>query len=215
MSVGVVIPSRTELESLTRLIEQFDGAVDHIIIIDNGHEPELQELPIPYVGVEVIRDETPSIYHLWNVGFERAKVAGCEVVVFLNDDVELIGDLDTWFGRLIDPMKDPDVWVTCPDHTEELPEGATREVTGTFRHGGMPGFAFAVWAEIHEGFNEDYSWWYGDDEFAFKIERDGGKIIRVGGLHVKHHQSVTLNKTDVTEALVKDVMLFNKRWPGK
>jgi len=212
MSVAVVIPSRTERESLERLIKQLVSppAVDLIVVIDNGHEPALED-----AEHEVIRDETPSIYHLWNVGFERAKAVGCEVVIFLNDDVELIGDPARWVSRIVSPFRDPDVWATCPDHTETLPDGTTREVLGTYRHGGMPGFAFAVWADKHENFDERYSWWYGDDAFAFKIERDGGKIIRVGGLHVKHNQSSTLNKTDVTDALVSDTLLFQQEWPER
>jgi hypothetical protein len=212
--IGVVIPSRAQRQLLTDLIVQLvqDGGADRIVVLDNGYDPPLGTHAI--AGYETVRDESPSIYALWNHGFARARAAGCDKVVLLNDDVELIGP--NWLRRLTAPLHD-ETWVTCPDHTRRLLAGAYEETSGTYRHGGMPGFAFAVDASalLSKPFDERYSWWYGDDDFVFRVERDGGRIVRVGGLHLNHVESATLNQTDVRDAVARDAELFHATWGAR
>jgi hypothetical protein len=214
VKVGVVIPSRTEAVSLHRLTHQLlhDPALDHLVIIDNGYANPGAAVPVLGGGrVTVIRDETPSIYHLWNVGYRQAVDRGCDRVVFLNDDVALVGE--NWLFRLTQPLgPNSDWWATCPDHLGLTRKGAVRSISGTFRQGGMPGYAFAIEASRFDTdpFDERFSWWYGDDVFVRGILDAGGQVGRIGGLHLKHTHSATLDKTDVADAIICDHDLYTR-----
>lgn len=213
MKIGVTIPSKTEFESLANLAVQLDEQDPHaVVFVDNGYEPPLHAPDHLSVSstFQIIRDETPSIYTLWNRGYERLVELGCDRVVILNDDIVLEGE--DWLERLCAPLGD-EYWVTCPDYTRADPLGVT-PVRGVWRHGGMCGWAFAVNVERvgSKPFDEGFSYWYGDDAFSFGIERSGGMVGRVGGLYLEHIQSATLNQVDVSAEIAQDTARFRALW---
>lgn len=210
MNIGVVIPSKSNLEGLGGILHDIEVDTDtaHVVVIDNGYT----KLTLEEGGGTIIRDTTPSIYRLWNRGADFLRELGCcDKVVFLNDDIHLLAAGSGWLERLVRPLYN-DYWVTCPDHLGQQIPGQITDVRGTYRHGGMCGFAFAIDINKCPRFDERYHWWYGDDDFAFRVERAGGKIGRVGGLHLHHDHSTTLNKENVASQIAEDTALFRGIW---
>jgi hypothetical protein len=55
-----------------------------------------------------------------------------------------------------------------------------RPTHGTYRHGGMSGWAYATTGETWPGIDPNLNWWAGDDDLAANIQVAGGSQLRVG-----------------------------------
>lgn len=218
-SVNVCIPTVGESELLPELINVLDadpavGRIDLYINEVNGLTRVLElikDCPLAFVSVGTIEPET--FYRSWNHAIAVAREEGHKLAI-LNDDIVLpkhqpiTAALTVWDDH-------PDVAVLGFDHTEQVTvaEGL-RYCSGSFRHGGIPGFAFMVDPLRVEEVDPAYEIWYGDDDLFFTTQRNGHRLGRCY-LQVRHAASTTLNRRAwVAAAAQRDRERWEAKWGG-
>lgn len=166
--------------------------------------------------------EGNSIYEMWNLGWRQSlEDFGDEVLIaFLNNDIDFLpGTLEVLAKALVRN----EVWVTYPDSSCDVGNGArltgrTIATRGSKRHGGMTGHCFMIKGGIHTKagfplFDERYGCWYGDDDFAFRINQYGFEIHRIEGLPCNHLNEATVQyRPDVAARRDQDRSLFVGQW---
>jgi hypothetical protein len=88
------------------------------------------------------------------------------------------------------------------------------EVDGTFRHGGLGGFAFFVDPRFVEPIPPAYNWWYGDDHLVNATRAKGGRVGVYGQFRVVHHTSTTGNAhwERLAPLVAGDRVAYVERW---
>lgn len=223
MSVHVVIPVRDQVSLTASVCEQLGDQAgwETCWIFDNGSTDGTAE----YLARLTARDPrfrrvwAPEwgIYQMWGQGLIFASGHGADRVLFLNNDVILApGTVDALTVALdADPLN----WLAYPDY--DLPaEGgyfpALRTTAGTYRSGGMCGFAFmlevapVVWEPL---IDPRFGWWCGDDDLAFTVEAMGGRQVRVEGLGITHLNEATARLyPELHEQKARDLALCVEKW---
>lgn len=164
-----------------------------------------------------------GIYEAWAHILAEARWMHAETCVVLNDDV--------W----IDPVSvllaaatlqrvtahpggrarkvgivgwDPDAPVMSrPD------VAAYQPVSGTYREGGITGFAWAV--DPADGFGVDirFGWWGGDDDLVWTVIECGFDAIKMAGVGVEHDTSTSsTQRPEVLESIDADRELLRSKW---
>ncbi len=191
-----------------------DAEFAQLSIFDNGTTAPngiawLQAVDAGRFGprVRVKRRPRATIYEMWNEAWRDALLAGqagapVELAV-LNNDIDVppgfLGHLAQALRRAPD-----DVWITYPDWRRVPADGValTGELTrtrGTWRRGGMSGFAFMLKPEKHHEagwpfIDERFRWLCGDGDLVQQMERRGACAARVDGLPVRHvHRATSAN----------------------
>lgn len=156
-----------------------DPAVRLVRVFDNGAPAEVSA-SWRRDKVEVVETRGYGIYRMWNEGARR-----CETpyLLTLNDDVGLAPGAA---GRLVSNLGD--YAVLSPDCTAHgiSPDPEVREVRGTYRQGGILGFAFLMPAVLWPGVDERFTWWYGDDDLVAKVSAAGYRLGVLSGEPVWH-----------------------------
>lgn len=121
--------------------------------------------------ISVQRVPEHNIHHMWNMGVGETAAAGYDVVAILNDDI-IIGP--NFLSNLVAPMdSDEDIWATSANWDGRDFDGEDMYFPGTRKDNGLCGFAFAVRMQAFidglEDFDENYTVWYGDDDFYRSI----------------------------------------------
>lgn len=187
-----------------------DGEFARLSIFDNGTRAPngvawLQAVERGRFGprVVVVRRPRATLYQMWNEAWRDALAAGgggerVELAI-LNNDIEVAPG---FLGHLAHALRaaPDDVWITYPDW-RLAPEASTRPhsftpTRGTWRRGGMSGFAFMLKPEKHleagwPFIDERFEWLCGDGDLVQQMERRGGSAARVEGLGVRHLQRAT------------------------
>ena len=141
-----------------------------------------------------------TITQMWNRAWLAALDEADQVdLVVLNNDIAVPPGFIVNLTSML--RSDERYWAVYPDYNRRVEQGtAIKGLTptnGTFRHGGMCGWAWALKAEAHrEGLplmDEQFQWWASDDDLVFAIEASGHLVGRVDGLPVDHVGSVTFN----------------------
>lgn len=147
-SVSIIIPTRNGIDVLRPCIESILQKTDYpsyeLVILDNGSDEQaaidyLKTLDEQYANVSVIQHGMPFNYsELNNIG---ARAAKGEYLVFLNNDIEVIGE--DWLRELISHAARPEIGVVgalllFPDDTIQH----AGVVTGV---GGVAAHAFSGW----------------------------------------------------------------------
>lgn len=229
MIVDVVIPVRGLCE-LTRSIcaqLQAQHGWRACYVFDNGSLDDTAEylaelartdprfVPIPAWG--------SGIYQMWEAGLDMAVASGTDYVAFLNNDLTLAPGTFVALASALDSA--PEVVLAYPDYDLPLerdgnfrPPGPERlrRTTGTYRHGGMSGFAFMAkasrldWRPLVE---PGIHLWYGDDDLAFAVASRGGIQVRVVGLPIVHLGQATSNQhPSVFASITADKAAFVAKW---
>jgi len=130
-----------------------------------------------------------NLYATWNAGMDMALDGdGVPVCHVLNDDVVLYApelrrmawELATGEWALLGYD-----YGTAPG--QMLPDDvAARPVSGTYRRGGVGGFAFAVRADRCARADARYRWWGGDDDLVYATAHAGGQVGLLHGCGVAH-----------------------------
>ena len=184
-----VVPVRDRLDLTQTLLSQLDGTYDTVFVLDNGSEDDtwrwLSQRPRK-MQVEPVAAAGLGIYAMWNLGarLARERAATCDIA-FLNNDIH-VGP--GFLGALRDGLRSADdLWAVSANHRRH-PLGGVQRSLGTFKSGGFAGFAFMARGEIFDrvGFDESFSWWYGDDDFIAQIQANGGRVGVVGPATVDH-----------------------------
>lgn len=134
-------------------------------------------------------DPRASLYDMWNKGMEFAtdKIRD-GVAVILNDDIEISADT---INGLIDTIK-MGGWAALGADYRAFPGAQPpslynpRSVRGSFRHGGIGGFAFAVNANFGFRVDTQFEWWGGDDDLFAQMMQAGYRIGLLDGAWVSH-----------------------------
>ena len=220
---GVCIPTIAGAPDMTADLLTTLGAdpvVEYITLFVNAPDAvdQVKEL-VARAGLELDGTATPTItlmtvgehllYPSWNVAIGIARSVGVPLMI-LNDDIRF-PDPDP-VSRLVAVWREnPDIAVMGFDHTGDVPPGKLERCTGSYRHGGIPGFAFGVDPIRVEPVDTRFEWWYGDDDLFRTTELNGYPLARAG-VHVWHEAETTAVRQPWTrEAADRDRI----RWVDK
>lgn len=166
--------------------------------------------------LRIVNARGVPFYELWNDGVRRAIAElghDCHVAI-LNNDLRWVPGMLRELSVAL--TTHPLVGITYPDYEadEHAPTGELRATTGTYRVGGMSGFAFMLDAEVWRtvgGFDTKYHLWYGDDDFELRTRMAGWQVARVLGVPVTHLHSRTTNaRPDLVALTGRDAQRFEQ-----
>lgn len=218
MSTSIVIPVRDEVHYTQSIVAQIlcEQGWDRCIIFDNGSVDETKEFLAGLDERFVIVDAAGmGIYEMWRCGLD---VATEDYVAILNNDIIIAPGTFEVLNKILDD--DQRVWIAYPDHRRTIAQGVALNgiefTKGTYRHGGMCGWAFMVRRERMDWrpwVDPQLRWWGGDDDIVFTVEKRGGLMARAVGLPVDHYLEGTARFHDwLHEQKRKDLAYLRKKW---
>ena len=159
--VDVVIPTKSNLDGLNRLIAQLskDNKVNKIIVVTDGTQEFISFYPEKVRLVAVKRGV--GIHKMWNLGLSLVD-AGSHVA-FINDDVSVNPDAMTVLCQELD--KDARIGLICPKYAGDSDVDIVTQTTCRGRYngtGGMAGFCMMLASDLvpQFKFDERMVWWY-------------------------------------------------------
>lgn len=212
------IPTRDRFDLLAPLLTSLlsGNAGELVLVMDNGYSEESRKSLDQWAAVEpnlLVADcHGQSIYQMWNFAIDFANEIEARFLCLLNDDVAIPTYGVQALAKALD--NDPELWVVSPNYhgTAAYQHPGVRYVTGTYKNGGMAGFAFMFDPSRPLRFDEAFQFWGGDDDFAHQVTRAGGKIGIVMGLACEHHGGATSGlHPEVDEMISADVDLMRER----
>lgn len=218
--IEVLIPVRDQHHLTESLLDQLQdqGGYAGITVFDNGSGPAGARWLAGRTGrggVDVVDAAGSGIYDMWQDGVERARhrSPGCDVAI-LNNDLVVGPDFLGALGRAL--HSDTKLWAVSPRYDDRSIDGV-EYVTGTWKGGGLAGFAFLVrgTAFDHIAFDRSFHVWFGDDDLVAQIERLGRKVGITGDTWVEHVDggSQTLRRRrGVIELLARDYERMIAKW---
>jgi hypothetical protein len=202
-----------------------------VYLLDNGGDPAhaeaartMQALLSQAHGARLqhIPAEGCNIYQMWNLGWTAAlQDFGDQVLIaFVNNDIHFRPGLLEVLARAL--LRN-EVWATHPDDRARVADGVrlsgrTHATRGSKRHGGLTGHCFVIKGGIHTlgglaMFDPRFQWWYGDDDFAFRIEHAGYQVHAVEGLPCDHQNEASLaHRPEWAAMRAADHDLFVELW---
>jgi GT2 family glycosyltransferase len=216
----VVIPVKDNLALTSALVAQLrdQAGFEAIFVFDNGSSDETAA----WLGDQAHRgDLIPveargmTLHEMWNAGvaLSRARDPVCNVAI-LNNDLRVGPDFLTRLGSAF--RADPQLWAVSPNY-DGRPIDGVQYVASTFKRRGLAGFAFMVRGEAfeHIAFDEQFTWWYGDDDLVAQIYAHGHRAGVVGSVAVDHigggSQTVRYTPT-VRAAIERDRQRMVTKW---
>jgi hypothetical protein len=230
--IPVYFPAAEHVALTEAILEQvFDEAVARVYVLDNGGQaPHTAQAAALFARwrarqgdhLRVLDAPGLNIYAMWNLGWKAALADfGDQVLIaFLNNDITFRPGLLQVLARAV--LRN-EVWVTYPDPACRVADGVdltgrSRATRGSKRHGGLTGHCFLIKGGIHTIgglalFDERFQTWYGDDDFAFRVERQGYQIHCVEGLPCDHlNEATARHRPDLMAAREADRRLFAELW---
>lgn len=226
-----LIPTKQRHDLLAPLVSELldQGELDHLLIYDNTDEQSIHRWLPPVSDVLRILDGSGmTIYQMWNQGWDYALTLATEVnLAILNDDITIPSE---FIGRMALALRsNPEWWLVYPDYSLRVADDLQwdeppRETRGSYKDGGMCGWAFMVRAEKRRAglprIDEQFEWWCGDDDLAHQIELMGGRQGRIVGLPLDHiHEASAALRPDHYQICMRDKERYIKKygkaaWPG-
>jgi hypothetical protein len=218
--VFVVVPVKDQLDHTRGIVEQLvaQGGYERAFVLDNGSGPQTRDYLAGCDGrsdIEVIDADAWPLHDMWQHGVDRARArsAVCDVAI-LNNDLRLGPRFLPALSASL--RSDPALWAVSPRY-DARPIGGVEYVSGTFKDGGIAGFAYMVRGEAfdHIAFDRGFHWWYGDDDLIAQIEQGGHKVALTGATWVEHLDggSQTLqHRTDIWPQLAADWERMLWKW---
>lgn len=201
-----VIPTIGEAPQLRGLVAELLRADVEVLLTVN--RPDVTLPPFPPLVWRIDVPDT-SIYHGWNLGLGLARTRRCRVAI-LNDDIVLEPGALTDVARLMDDARD--VAICGFDYTQSCLR-QLRPVEGSYRHGGIGGWAFIADPTRCPDADEDYEWWYGDDDLFFTVADAGHGLAIAEGCWVTHQGETTARNHPWTDkAKLRDLARFTAKW---
>lgn len=211
MNFAAVIPTIGEAPQLTELLDVLlvDGCEQIWLTVDS-REAELPDAAIDRMGIGIIYLDRP-IYRGWNFGIINARCNNIRYLAILNDDVELEPGA---VPAAVELMKaNPDVGLIGLDYRPGRRPRDVRRVTGSYRQGGVGGWAFVLDTSLLVECDESYEWWFGDDDLFLQVERLDKRLAIADGCHVSHKGETTARNHPWTgEAKLRDQIRFQEKW---
>jgi hypothetical protein len=179
-------------------------------VYDNTPADEDSRIPI-IPGVTVVRMPGRSIYSEWNDAAHWARDLDNAHLALLNDDLHLTPGVLT---ALSQALEDSPTYALISVDWDERPveEPHIVRARGTFREGGIAGWAFVARSDRWPGVDPLYQVWYGDDDLVAKLLSTGWEVGRYRGLFVPHETSTTIHNLPWTQdAIVEDAIRWSRR----
>lgn len=219
MKLMVAIPSRYNFDGLSNVVDHCYVAEDvtKIVVYDNGYTNPDEVAAINDWGVRVDAVGWP-FYRMWNDAWRTAHEKGFDAVAILNDDITLFPyGLTMAASRLAEA---PHVGIVGLNYNRRVSEGIGqalyRQVSGSYRQGGIGGHAFVVRASMWgkaQSIDERYHLWYGDDELFASVADAGFDLELALGVPVDHVASTTsVHFPELMARTGEDAALFASRW---
>lgn len=223
--IAAVMPVRDQPELTRAACARLgdDPDLERVFVLDNGSGQATRDVlaawqwGTPRPQRLVVEASGASIYEMWDRGFRLAAGLGTDCVVILNNDVDWLPGT----FRLLRDALSAGAAVAYPDYDRRVASGiaetpARRTTHGTYRHGGMSGWLFALdpakvtWAPLVD---PCFEWWYGDDDLALTVEEHGGIQERLVGVPVDHLGEGTARHHPSLEAAKgRDFDRFRTKW---
>lgn len=220
-----IIPTRT-WSLVADTIDQLQGQVDKIIILDNtDNGMDFGQYRGTNVEVEVARMPGAGIHEMWNAGIEWAIKDADQRrnvnLLVLNDDLRMG---ERFVPRMVEALRSDQNLVAVSGNYDGRTGPLVQEVTdicagrydGT---GGFAGFAFITkgeWFQSGYRFPEECKWWYGDNDLVMAAQLSGvGKVGIAIDAHVEHLDGGGKTGGDwsqFAEQLDRDRAAFDRRW---
>lgn len=192
--IAVCIPSIGRSPLLMDLVDvvldELDVDPEAVEIWDNSEN----EAYHPWAPTIHAPDST--IYQEWN---EFAKTYGAtHHLAFLNDDIAMMPGTLQAFALACDTGWQAASVAARPNEPRVDRAWHPRLARGTFRQGGLNGWAFMVAKGAYppEGIDDEFQVWYGDDDLFWKMSRAGCRLCVLEGVSVYHETSTTVNSLD-------------------
>lgn len=190
-----------------------------IWILANGNRGSVDEQideakASPYV--HVMDTEGMNISEQWQWGFEHAQRLSCSRVHVLNDDVVL--NSASIPAMTLAMASDYRIGLAGYDYFPERPlERVNFQrflfCEGTYREGGVGGFAFCARTD-GPGPDPQFEWWGGDDDWVWQVNKDGKRTAVAIGVPVRHPSSETsaITRPELGEAKGRDHARLLAKW---
>lgn len=216
----VIVPVKDQLEHTRGIIDQLtaQGGYEAVFVYDNGSRRQTAELLARrdgHYGVEVIDAAGWPLYEMWQRGVERARerAEACDIAV-LNNDLRLGPDFLRSLGATL--RSEPALWAVSPRY-DDRPISGTEYVSGTFKDGGLAGFAFVTRGEAFDqlAFDAGFNVWFGDDDLVAQIEQAGHKVALTSATWVEHIDGgghTLRQRPDLCEELRADKERMIAKW---
>lgn len=208
--VDVVIPSKSNMPGLQRLISQLlsDPSVDEIVVVADGPEAytRISSLNLPITLLQV--PLSVGIHVMWNLGINHV-VHKKNNICFINDDVSL-GDLCmSHLSEFLDNNKE--YGLVTPNFTGH-------PIESVYNTTAFAGFCMMLSSDLCETFrfDERMKWWYGDNDIITWVSRTANRLTGiVGSTTCADNQSFTIRHDpppNFYQLILEDARLYKEKW---
>ena len=217
----VVIPVKDRLDLTKQIIRDLraQGGYDGLFVFDNGSRKDTREW-LAKQDVEVFDAAGANIHQMWNAGIKEAVARWPKAnVAILNNDLKIGPD---FLSGLSGALRAADELVAVgPNYDGREIEGPIQPVRGISANrydgtGGLPGFAFMVKGEMFAmgfpGFDENLSWWYGDNDFCLNADQRGLIYALVRDATVEHIGGGSQSGAPDPQEIATDRAYFEAKW---
>jgi GT2 family glycosyltransferase len=226
-TLAIVIPAWNNWQYTKKVIQQLAALPDDhkVIVVDNGSTDSTNKLQNTN-NLEVVRHaENLGFAKGCNSGFAHAVKLGYENVLFLNNDIKVLGNLDSWTKPLIAQAErgciagptagclDDNLNFIC--ETPKWPERG---------YGYLSGWCVCAsvetWKKLTlEGDQGPFSTEFGlayfeDPDLSFRARRDGFESVVVP-VPVRHFGKATSKKLNLSQLYLGAQQIFLAKWKGK
>lgn len=216
-----VIPTHNRPLELRRLLNQLNGQCDVAVIVDNASDPPVSvddddELARVALDVHVVRDaeQPPNLARLWNVGFERARVAAGGVtadrwdVAVFNDDADVPPG---WYDYVAGALRTYDVLAASADSYGHVKSPLVRREPNRDLMTRMCPWAFVLRGECGVEADEKLRWWWQDTDIEWRLALAGGVVVMPG--YVVHNTGAnSTTHGELAEQAGRDRRTFAEKW---
>jgi glycosyltransferase involved in cell wall biosynthesis len=225
MPTYITIPMKDRLdltESLVLQLEKYRDSYNEILLFDNGSSERTLGILRDWESawrVRLFERPAAGIYQMWNEAWDWCSAKHTKAnLAILNNDIVIP---DRFIQRLARKLRDfDDVGVVYPDYSASVSELSSASgllyTHGTYRHGGMSGWAFMVKTEMRSNgvppIDDQFVWWAGDDDLAFAVEAAGYRQARVQGLSVEHLGGATPLSEELDNVRLDDLKRCQAKW---
>lgn len=213
----VTIPTCGESPHLGKLVQTVkQGGAEVVVVINNATPEQRKYVEAQVIGHGLLVDGgngVRSLYTIWNQCLELTRQNS--VGAILNDDIEIDpGSISVIEGAVKAgyPVVGWEAFIApSPNPVSNL-----RRAYGTYRTRGMAGFAFAFDPHRVPYFDEEYTWWYGDDDWVQQCISNGLSINVESQCGIKHYTSTSqIARPWVMRDVSQDKQRFVQKWGNK